>query len=101
MIKIIRLVTGEVIIAEVTQIDDGSVSATRPALMHMQMIEQGKIGVGLVPYHPWVEGPIVFNSSALLGPPNDADENTARGYNERFNPDAIIVPGSGSGLLLG
>jgi hypothetical protein len=54
----------------------------------------------MIPYHPWTEGPIVFKSSALLGPLNDVDENTARGYNERFNPDAIITA-SGSGLLLG
>lgn len=101
MIKILRLVTGEVIIADVVHNDDGSVSTTRPALMHMQMLDKGGIGVGMIPYHPWTEGPIVFKASALLGPPNDVDENTSRGYNERFNPDAIIVPGGGSGLLLG
>lgn len=100
MIKIIRVTTGEVIIADITELDDGSVSTVRPALMQMQMMEPGKIGVGMIPYHPLTTGPIVFKASSLLGPPNDVDDHTARGYNERFNPDAIIVTPP-SGILLG
>ena len=101
MIKIVRLVSGEIIIGEISEHDDGSVAVVRPALMHMQMVEAGQLGVGMVPYHPWIEGPVVFWASALFGPPNDVDEHTRNGYNQRFNPDAIIVPKSSSGILLG
>ncbi len=100
MVKMLRLVTGEVLLGNVTEHDDGSVSIDKPCAMQMQMTEPGKLGVGMIPYQPWIDGDIVFWKSALLGPTTEVDENTSRGYNERFNPSSIIQP-SNSGLLLG
>ena len=106
MVKLLRLVTGEVLLGDVTEHDDGNVSVDKPCALQLQMMpsersgEPGKMAVGMFPYQPWVDEALVFWPAALLGPATAVDKNTRDGYNERFNPSAIIQP-SNSGLLLG
>jgi hypothetical protein len=101
MINLLRLTTGESLIGEIQEHDDGSVTIDKPAMIQLQMVEPGRLGVGMIPYQPWcLTGKITFWKSALLGPCSDVDEHTANSYNKQFNPSGIITPES-SGLILG
>jgi len=100
MIKAVRLINGEVLLGEVVEHDDASITIDKPASIQLQQVGPSQLGVAMVPYNPWVVGPIVIWKSSLMGPANNVDEHTINTYNERFNPSGIITPPK-AGILLG
>lgn len=101
MIKLARLTTGESLIGEMDENEDGSITIDKPAMIQLQMVEPGRLGVGMIPYQPWcLTGKITFWKSALLGPLSEVDEHTSNSYNRQFNPSGIITP-EPSSLIIG
>ena len=91
MIKVFKLINGEELIAkaEVTAL---GYTLDDPAAIVIQQTEKG-VGVGLAPYMPYAESPIVLYASAIA---SEATPNTnmANEYNRIFGSGIQVAPAS-------
>jgi hypothetical protein len=112
-IKIVRLISGEELIGEVTEYTSNDVQKVlieKPALVVLQRptTAQDQVGIALYNWLPYTtaekEGVVVEkNNVVFIVTP---EEGLTRSYRERFSLKGLVLPGSGkaglssSGLIL-
>ena len=87
--KLIKILNGEEIIAEVIKEDDETVTVKNPAIVMLAPGEGGNMRVQMGPYCPHTTKNITFNKSLILFIV-EPDSELVNGYNKAF----------GSGLVL-
>jgi hypothetical protein len=81
-VYVIRLVSGEEIIADFEQIGDTFI-AKNPAIILMGQTPQG-MSIGLIPFMPFVEDKIHFRADALTIAPCKASVEMYNNYSKMF-----------------
>lgn len=92
-VKLFRLITGEDLISKVKSETDTAYTLDAPAVIMLQ--DNGdKVGVGIAPYMPMIEGNIYLYKDNVVadGSPNIQLENE---YNVRFG-SGLVVASAGS-----
>ncbi len=97
-IKIVRLISGEELIGEVTEISLNELLIEKPALVVLQRptTAQDRVGIALYNWLPYTdvekEGVIVErNNVVFIVTP---EEGLTRSYKERFSLKGLVLPGS-------
>ena len=91
-IVIFKLVSGEEMIGEVFNNYDQYVEVKNPAVVMMQRTENG-VGVALMPYMPYCDGPITFNKSGMVAE-GEPSQNMVNEYNRIFGAGIQVAPAS-------
>jgi hypothetical protein len=104
-IKIVRLISGEELIGEVTEISLNELLIEKPALVVLQRptTAQDRVGIALYNWLPYTdvekEGVIVErNNVVFIVTP---EEGLTRSYKERFSLKGLVLPGAGENVSSG
>lgn len=92
-VKLFRLITGEDLISGIKNETETTYVLDAPAVIMLQ--DNGdKVGVGIAPYMPMIEGETILNRASIVaeGSPNIQLENE---YNVRFG-SGLVVASAGS-----
>jgi hypothetical protein len=89
MIKIFKLMTGEEVVAEITNESDNSVSLKNCVALVLQPSRDGKLSFGFVPFGAMVDGDITISKDKLLFTA-DASDDLKNSYNTMFG--GIVTP---------
>lgn len=89
-VKVFKMISGEELIAEVTSGGEMGYFVENPAVIMMQQNQQGQVGVGLMPYMPYLSGKIYIHKHAITadGVPEVKMENE---YKRIFGSGIQIV----------
>lgn len=96
-IVVFKIVSGEELIGEVFNPLGECVLIKNPAVVMMQRTEQG-MGVALMPYLPYCDGPVTFHKSALVAE-GEPSQNMVNEYNRIFGAGIQIAPASALATL--
>lgn len=88
-IKVFKMISGEELIAEVINNLPTTKTLKEPAVIVMQKTEQG-IGVGMMPYMPYVSGNVALNNSAIAAE-GDPDVKLVNEYSRLFGSGIQIA----------
>jgi hypothetical protein len=88
-VKIFKLMTGEEIVAEITNESDSSVSLKNCVALVLQPSRDGKLGFGFVPFGAMVDGDITISKDKLLFTA-EASDDLKNNYNSMFG--GIVTP---------
>jgi len=93
-VKVMKMISGEEIIAEVTSTSEKGYFVENPAVVMMQQNEQGQLGVGLMPYMPYLTDKIYIHAHAVAaeGNPEVKMENEYK----RIFGSGIQIVGAGA-----
>ena len=92
-VKVFKMINGEEIISEVKETLSASsdtYTLDSPASIVMQQTERG-VGVGIAPYMPYVDGPVVLYKSAIASEGNP-DVKMENEYRRVFGSGIQIAP---------
>lgn len=90
MIKGFRLVTGEVVLAELVGETPEAFEVKNPASLVTQEIEPGRMGVALQPFVPFSDGPITLYKNGLNAS-FDLDRQVENEYNRIYGAGIVIA----------
>lgn len=89
-IKIIKLITGEEMIGDMSQSGD-NVTVSNPATVHLVPNQAGTMGIAMVPFAPYAEeDEFMFNLSHIMTaytPGNDLRNQ----YSQRFGSGIVVA----------
>lgn len=90
MVKFIKLINGEEVIATVRHNEDSTVSLQQPVKMAMS-----RQGIGMVPWLPFVKEnePIKLNLSNIMFM-TEAEQEIVNAYNSQFGTGIIVADSS-------
>jgi hypothetical protein len=88
-VKIFKLMTGEEIVAEITNESESSVSLKNCVALVLQPSRDGKLSFGFVPFGAMVDGDITIDKDKLLFIAEASDE-LKNNYNSMFG--GIVTP---------
>ena len=88
-IKVFKMISGEELIAEVINNLPTTKTLKEPAVIVMQKTEKG-IGVGMMPYMPYVSGNVTLNNSAIAAE-GDPDVKLVNEYSRLFGSGIQIA----------
>ena len=90
MIKFLKIITGEDIIADVIEEEIGTdplVTLKNPAMLLMS-----REGMAMVPYAPFVKGDSVKLATSRIIYEGELDDEILKAYNERFGSGIVVPP---------
>ena len=97
-IKVLKLVSGEELVVEITEENDSSVTFKNPVASVLQRSQQtGGAALGFMPWMHAADGPFTIDKSKLVCVANVADE-VKNGYNQIFGAGIVVPP---KDLILG
>lgn len=88
-IRVFKMISGEELIAEVITSLSTTKTLKEPAVIVMQKTEQG-IGVGMMPYMPYVSGHVTLNTHAIAAE-GDPDVKLVNEYSRLFGSGIQIA----------
>ena len=91
MIKVYKLINGEEIITKVKSEDDATIQCESPANIVIQDAGNGKAGLGMAPYMPYIEDKKISISKSAIASHGEPDERLAGEYNRLFG-SGLVVP---------
>ena len=97
-LRVLKLVTGEEILTEVTDNSDGTISIENSILIALQPKQDGSggFGIALLPHANYVDGPITFQTKHVIWNEPPVPELASQHHNI-FNkivtpPKGLVVP---------
>ena len=95
-VKLIRLISGEELIGEVSFVGNSEVKIEKPAIVIIQRAQTAtdRMGIALVGWMPYTDaerGGVTFDKSHVLFVV-DPEESLAKSYRERFTAAGLVVP---------
>lgn len=90
MIKVLKMVTGEEVLAEIISEEADRVSVKNPLTIMMQRTQNGEIGMGFLPYLPYSESRDFTFKEAHIVVMKEVDTELKNQYNNIFG--GIITP---------
>jgi len=95
-VKLIRLISGEELIGEVTFVGNSEVKIEKPAIVIIQRAQTAtdRMGIALVGWMPYTDaerGGVTFDKSHVLFV-TDPEASLAASYKERFTAAGLVVP---------
>ena len=97
-IKVIKLVSGEELVVEITDENDSSVTFKNPVAAVLQRSQQtGGAALGFMPWMHAANGPFIVDKSKIICVSEVAEE-VKNGYNQIFGAGIVVPP---KDLILG
>lgn len=96
-IKVVKLVSGEELVVEITNETNDSVTFTNPLAVILQRTKTGEGAVGFMPWMHAANGPFTVNNNNIVCVASVADE-VKSGYNQIFGAGIVVPP---KDLILG
>lgn len=95
----LKLVTGEELVVEITEESDASVTFKNPVVTVIQPSQSGNgtLATGFMPWMHAAEGPFTVNRTSVITVANVAEE-VKNGYNRIFGAGIVVPP---KGLITG
>lgn len=90
MIKVLKMVTGEEVLAEILSEEADRVKVKNPLTIMMQRTQSGEIGMGFLPYIPYSESREFEFKSEHVVVCKEVDDELRNQYNKIFG--GIITP---------
>ena len=91
-IKVVKLVSGEELVVEITEENDSSVTFKNPVAAVLQRSQQtGGAALGFMPWMHAADGPFTVDRSKIICTGNVADE-VKNGYNQIFGAGIVVPP---------
>ena len=91
MIRVYKLINGEEIITKVKNDDGDVIKCESPANIVIQDAGDGKAGLGMAPYMPYIEDKKISISKSAVASYGEPDERLAAEYNRLFG-SGLVVP---------
>lgn len=91
--KVFKMINGEELIGDVTSGSEIGYFLDNPATIMVQQNEEGKVGVGLAPYMPYVEGKVFIFKTAIAAE-GEPEPKMAKEYSRIFGSGIEVVPAS-------
>jgi hypothetical protein len=88
-VKIFKMINGEVMMGDVTDVNPEYYIVTEPASVMLQE-RDGGVGVGIAPYMPYAEGKISIRTTAIAAE-GDPDQKLVNEYNRLFGSGIVIA----------
>ena len=92
-IKVIKLISGEEVIADIDESIDGLVILKKPLLIMMVPNQNNQFGIGLAPFCPYAAGDTVPVRAGAVVSIFEPDTGMKNEYNTRYG-SGIVVPES-------
>ena len=92
-IKVIKLISGEEVIADIDESIDGLVILKKPLLIMMVPNQNNQFGIGLAPFCPYAADGVVPVRAGAVVSIFEPDTGMKNEYNVRFG-SGIVVPES-------
>ena len=89
-IKLIKLTSGEEILATVVSNDNSALSINDAVILVYRKAEGGNMAVGFAPFMPYAEGNITINSTAIASTA-DCKQDLVDEYNRIFGAGIVIA----------
>ena len=93
-IKILKLVSGDDIVADVEEKEEGIMVLKNPAKLLMFPSEDGGMGMGLIPWCPYTDKELFQISSTYIMIEFDPPDELRNEYSEQFG-SGIVTPPTG------
>ena len=91
-IKIIKLITGEEIIGDMSQTGD-NVTVSGPATVHLVPAEGGRMTIAMIPFAPYAEeNSFMFSLTHIMTAYTPGDDLRNQ-YNQRFGSGIVVARG--------
>ena len=91
-IKVVKLVSGEELVVEITEESDSSVAFKNPVAAVLQRSQQtGGAALGFMPWMHAANGPFVVDKSKVICIAEVAEE-VKNGYNQIFGAGIVVPP---------
>lgn len=89
-IKIIKLITGEELIGDMSQTGD-NITVTNPATVHLVPGESGRMSMAMIPFAPYAEeDSFMFNLSHIMTSYTPGTDLLNQ-YNQRFGSGIVVA----------
>jgi hypothetical protein len=96
-IKVVKLVSGEELVVEITEETKDSVTFKNPLLAILQRTKTGEGALGFMPWMHAANGPFAVNKNNIVCVAEVAEE-VKNGYNQIFGAGIVVPP---KDLILG
>ena len=91
-VKVVKLVTGEELVVEITEENKSSITFKNPAASVLQRSQQtGGAALGFMPWMHAANGPFVIEKSKIICVAEVAEE-VKNGYNQIFGAGIVVPP---------
>ena len=91
-IKVVKLVSGEELVVEITEENDSSVTFKNPVASVLQRSQNtGGAALGFMPWMHAADGPFTVDRNKIICIANVADE-VKNGYNQIFGAGIVVPP---------
>ena len=88
-VKIFKMINGEVMMGDVTDVNPEYYIVHEPATVLLQE-RDGGVGVGIAPYMPYAEGKIKIRTTAIAAE-GDPDQKLVNEYSRLFGSGIVIA----------
>ena len=92
-VKVIKLISGEEIIADIDESIDGLVILKKPLMIMMVPNQNNQFGIGLAPFCPYAKDEVVPIRAGAIVTIFEPDAGMKNEYNVRFG-SGLVVPES-------
>ena len=89
--KVVKLVSGEELVVEITEDNNDSVTFKNPLLAVLQRTKTGEGALGFMPWMHAANGPFNVSKHNIVCIANVADE-VKNGYNQIFGAGIVVPP---------
>jgi hypothetical protein len=96
-VKVVKLVSGEELVVEITEETNDSVTFKNPLLAILQRTKTGEGALGFMPWMHAANGPFSVNKNNVICVSEVAEE-VKNGYNQIFGAGIVVPP---KDLILG